>query len=806
MRKVLPLSVLLASAAIIAAAPIHDRDGILLEEGGVPIVRHVGKTVFLDTFQEENNLWLPHTNYEHKLKIERRATPAAMTITNPQSKKSDTAWEITTKPFGNLGSSTALGIIIEASGTVDMHTNRPHKELYFTAIQWLGADGKTIALVPFGFLSKSRKPVQTYLEFPRPEGATMVSIRLGADSPNVRPNEILAISRVEAQLLDAKSKRLPQASFVSGVHRLRPGDMLSWEADCPPGTDVAFQLSTATEVEGTPTAWTPFRGPDGSDKTFFRTKPFSLNFPPAAKWLRYKAFLNATGAESPKLRSVTVGAVTDANYENPKPQAPRLFQRTPARSLDPKVPVSFQITDDTAVNWRTLTVALDGKDITAEVKRNGDTVTYIPATPFEPLPGSPNPDDLSQPFPDAPIINLHSCTVHVEDIEGNPLDVTFYFSIGESPKSNLVTVRDDGFTLVDGKPFFPIGLYAVWKREFNNSNFDNCFAELQKNGFNLVHTYNSRRCPDFTEFMDKAHQYGMKLYIASNFGANRMDPKAVLQTVLRERNHPALLAWYLADDTASHVTWQELQSLSSAVRAVDPGRITIQADPVGAPDASRYFDFVDATDGFLPEIYPIRGPEGKPGVAKVVTDMKTIQKDLQLKGNPPRTIWAIVQYFQGWSSWVRFPTFAELRAMTYLSIINGAHGMTWYTYGGYNKNHGVTDTPETWRNITTVAKELAALQDILVERNPPQPPAPVIVDGPTVDTEGNHAVSILLKVHQGKKFLLASCSAEATVKAQITLPGVKSAKVLFEDRTIQLADGVLTDTFTNYGTHVYELE
>ena len=161
-----------------------------------------------------------------------------------------------------------------------MHTNRPHKELYFTAIQWLGADGKTIALVPFGFLSKSRKPVQTYLEFPRPEGATKVSIRLGADSPNVRPNEILAISRVEAQLLDAKSKRLPQASFVSGVHRLRPGDMLSWEADCPPGTDVAFQLSTATEVEGTPTAWTPFRGPDGSDKTFFRTKPFSLNFRP----------------------------------------------------------------------------------------------------------------------------------------------------------------------------------------------------------------------------------------------------------------------------------------------------------------------------------------------------------------------------------------------------------------------------------------------------------------------------------------------------------------------------------------------
>ena len=49
------------------------------------------------------------------------------------------------------------------------------------------------------------------------------------------------------------------------------------------------------------------------------------------------------------------------------------------------------------------------------------------------------------------------------------------------------------------------------------------------------------------------------------------------------------------------------------------------------------------------------------------------------------------------------------------------------------------------------------------------------------------------------KFLLPP--AEATVKAQITLPGAVR-QVLFEDRTIQLADGVLTDTFTNYGTRL----
>ena len=87
--------------------------------------------------------------------------------------------------------------------------------------------------------------------------------------------------------------------------------------------------------------------------------------------------------------------------------------------------------------------------------------------------------------------------------------------------------------------------------------------------------------------------------------------------------------------------------------------------------------------------------------------MKTIYDDLSRNGSPVKTIWAIIQHFDGWG-WKRFPTFDELRAMSYLSIIHGAHGITWYTYGGYNKNHGVTSTPEHWKEITTVAGRFPA--------------------------------------------------------------------------------------------------
>ena len=162
MRKVLPLSVLLASAAIIAAAPIHDRDGILRRKAASSSSGTSAKP-FSRHLPEENNLWLPHTNYEHKLKIERRATPAAMTITNPQSKESDTA--------RNHHKAIRKPRLVNSPG----HHHRgirhgryahqsTHKELYFTAINgWRGQQDHR--LVPFGFL-QSRKPVQTYLEFP----------------------------------------------------------------------------------------------------------------------------------------------------------------------------------------------------------------------------------------------------------------------------------------------------------------------------------------------------------------------------------------------------------------------------------------------------------------------------------------------------------------------------------------------------------------------------------------------------------------------------------------------------------------
>ena len=157
--------------------------------------------------------------------------------------------------------------------------------------------------------------------------------------------------------------------------------------------------------------------------------------------------------------------------------------------------------------------------------------------------------------------------------------------------------------------------------------------------------------------------------------------------------------------------------------------------------------------------------------------MKTIYEDLKLAGSPVKSIWAIIQHFEGWG-WQRYPTHAEQRAMTYLSIIHGAHGVTWYTYGGRGKNHGVTHTPEQWQLICSVAGELAQLKDVLTSRNAKTQPTATVTSGPTKDSLGFPSISCLLKDNAEPKILLTANSSPEAVQAKIPLAGLKVTVLL----------------------------
>ena len=223
---------------------------------------------------------------------------------------------------------------------------------------------------------------------------------------------------------------------------------------------------------------------------------------------------------------------------------------------------------------------------------------------------------------------------------------------------------------------------------------------------------------------------------------------------------------------------------------------------------SRYADYVTATDGFMPEIYPVRRAAGdqtdRTCVAMTIRDMKQFARDVRLHGGGrPRTCWAIIQYFKGWTGWAHFPTREQLFATTFAAVIHGAHGVTWYTYGGFGENEGVTSTPERWLNICDLAKRLSALSPVLVERTPPQPPAPTVVSGPRVDPLGGPSVTCLLKRHAGWNYLFAVNAADEPVSAELSADGARTVGVFLESRSCAVDGGRFVDGFSPFAVHVY---
>ena len=366
---------------------------------------------------------------------------------------------------------------------------------------------------------------------------------------------------------------------------------------------------------------------------------------------------------------------------------------------------------------------------------------------------------------------------------------------------SVVSLRDDGMVLVDGRPFFPIGIYAVSECERNGNSIDTAFRDLKAAGFNMVHRGRAKVTND--EFLSLADKHGLKVFqmpvpsYSSDFVSQSLVTKLM--------RHPSVLAWYLADDTASHVGPEEVAYRDRVCKAFDPARLTLQADAVMVGFANcRYDRFVHSTDVFLPEIYPAywEKPSGHE-VSDVVRDMKSSRAAVALAGSPVKSIWPIIQHFDGWS-WKRFPTFEELRAMSWMAIVQGGNGIVWYVYHSKSgRGRGVVCSDERWKEMTTVSAEIAALQDDLLTRTAADQPKVEILSGPVRDYYGYPPVNVLLKT--GESPLLATVNATTNaVKAVVRVKGFRRAEAIGGGRALDATNGI-SDEWEPYGVRLYRL-
>ena len=289
--------------------------------------------------------------------------------------------------------------------------------------------------------------------------------------------------------------------------------------------------------------------------------------------------------------------------------------------------------------------------------------------------------------------------------------------------SRRVWIDEHRRTIVDGKPFFPLGMYTGNAKRR---------AEYVKGPFNCVMPY---QAPDAVG-MDFYWTNGVRVIysVKDVYAGAKHTPKSVTSEDAADsyvqakvdafKDHPGLLAWYVNDELVGdgwhgmlthrrdfleradpdHPTWAVIYQLQF-LREITPTFDVIGTDPYPVPDKSL----------------------------SMVTDW-TRKTDRAYFGLRP--MWQVPQAFD-WGGYRtehpgspqnRMPTVDEMRSMSWQCIASGANGLVYYSFTAIQKESHGLPFAKAWADICKVGEEVRRYIPVLLSVEP----APTVTGAPAV--------------------------------------------------------------------------
>jgi hypothetical protein len=343
--------------------------------------------------------------------------------------------------------------------------------------------------------------------------------------------------------------------------------------------------------------------------------------------------------------------------------------------------------------------------------------------------------------------------------------------------------------------FYPIGIYAV--------NSTNDFPTVRSAGFNAVTTALEER------HLSAAHAYGLKVLAAPRTSAGKQFNAGRARSAIRAFDrHPALWAWYLVDEPDLHGippgAVREAQRFIKNLGATKPTALVIF-------QGSAALEYANIADITMIDRYPI------PWLPLANFPQHVRMARLALGPNKP--LIAVIQAFD-WSKYpdllpgrpnLRFPTYAELRCMTYCALVRQANGLFYYCYD--DGRWQLHEQAELWRSLTDVVAEVNAKLPLFKA---------VHVWWPYDHDFGDrtHAFNAalessvtpaMLRVEKGNPtiaagdYILAVNTTDGTHQYRFRLPEqvAEAVEVLDEGRTRPIKKGWVEDEFGPFAVHVY---
>ena len=318
-----------------------------------------------------------------------------------------------------------------------------------------------------------------------------------------------------------------------------------------------------------------------------------------------------------------------------------------------------------------------------------------------------------------------------------------------SPTPRRVYIDGLKRTIVDGKPFFPLGMY------FKNGGLSVSNLNVYTEGpFNCVMPYAHAGLTK--EAMDLYRQAGLKVIFDLRYGIGdeAVGKPWVYKTVRKFRGDPALLAWYTNDERPV-ADIPKLAARQKWVEELDPDHPTWSVQDVFA-EARQYLGTYDVL-GMDP--YPIP----KKPIETVISSMRQ-----GMSGTfGTKAVWQVPQAF-GWG-WLkrketkgqRAPTQKEMANMTWQSIAGGANGIVYYAYHHLSEPHEDPNDAfaPAWERTKAAAFEVKKYEQVLLSGEVPPP-----VSGAT------EAVAVRTWRHEGDTYILAVNCTTNSQTAALALP------------------------------------
>jgi hypothetical protein len=351
--------------------------------------------------------------------------------------------------------------------------------------------------------------------------------------------------------------------------------------------------------------------------------------------------------------------------------------------------------------------------------------------------------------------------------------------------------------LVDGEPFFPLGMY--WSRI--NEEDIRTYADSK---FNCLMPYGSPK-PDE---MDLAGKHDLKVIysIKDWYAGSRYCPgfiksvedeePHVRRRVRQFRDHPALLAWYLNDELPQRFMPQ-LEAHRRWVAEEDPHHPTwvvlYQYREVGS--------YLNTFDVIGTDPYPIGRAPASWAAEWTAETFRQVER--------ARPMWQVPQ-LHNWANYRKeeekdyhTPTFDEVRSMAWQCIAEGATGLVFYSWYDVKRNPDVRFDRQ-WAGLKRIAAEIDALSPVLLSVEP-VPPIRVSCDPAPADAPG--WLNWTARRHDGKLYLVAVNNGDGEGTVTFTLPGtVRSVEVVGEDRSIGPQGARFDDELRKLAVRVYEIE